>query len=461
MLKDLTTTERNLVLNDASEDNQPPLGNLVRTHNPVSYLSHHPQTGTSLGKLDRMGRSLDEYVRIMMADTTTPRARDGSYLAMLISSWVYCNNFLIKDPRTGITPAEAHLGLWRAENLTAFNRDIKEGPTLDRNSTTGKLQHLLQKAYERKKMVDNITKSANNLRRKQLNQRGTVLETEDIREKFPPLTIVLLKTDLAMSKVDKRSPNLGPFFVISQKHNVINMMELKTGKILRRSYRNIVKLLPSDELLSMEAFPKWMDNHPRSIVDNDTTTSTMSPHEATEEYKTALNNIAELYSFLAPVLPSVAETEKTIDIYRKAGQEESNSKDKTNNTMILEEEDPNQDLDTEDQDGEDMENSTSDEEEQEGENNETDEEESKEKQVGWNLDHLSEEAKEKEDKRMETDVAFDIAPVIDIHVPHDESNPTPATQPQGSEKEKKKKVAIREPRRSARPRAGIPARYQD
>ena len=188
----------------------------------------------------------------------------------------------------------------------------------------------------------------------------------------------------------------------------------------------------------MEAFPKWMDNHPRSIVDNDTTTSTMSPNEATEEYKTALNNIAELYSFLAPVLPSVAETEKTIEIYRKAGQEESNSKDKTNNTMFMEEEDPNQDLDTENQDGEDMENSTSDEEEQEGENNETDEEESKEKQVGWNLDHLSEEAKEKEDKRMETDVAFNIAPVIDIHVPHDESNLTPATQPQESEKKKKR-----------------------
>ena len=56
---------------------------------------------------------------------------------------------------------------------------------------------------------------------------------------------------------------------------------------------------------------------------------------------------------------------------------------------------------------------------------------------------------------------YDIAPVIDIHVPHDESNPTPAIQPQGSEKEKKKKVAVREPRRSARPRAGLPARYQD
>jgi len=310
-------------------------------------------------------------------------------------------------------------------------------------------------------MVDNITKSANDLRRKQLNQRGTVLETEDIREMFPPLTVVLLKTDLNRSKVDKRSPNLGPFFVISHKNNVINMMELKTGKILRRSYRNIVKLLPSDELLSMDAFPKWMDNHPRSIVDNDTTTSTMSTQEATEEYKTALNNIAELYSFLAPVLPSVAETEKTINLYRKAGQEESNRKDKTNNTMIMEEEDPNQELDTEDQEGEDMENSTSDEEEQEGENNETEEEESNKKRVGWNMDHLSEEAKKKEEQRMETDVAFDIAPANDIHVPHDEANLTPATHLQESKKKKKEEVALRAPRRSARPRPGIPRRYQN
>ena len=72
---------------------------------------------------------------------------------------------------------------------------------------------------------------------------------------------------------------------------------------------------------------------------------------------------------------------------------------------------------------------------------------------------MSEEAKEKEDQRMETDVAFDIAPVIDIHVPHNESNTTPATQLQGPKKKKKEKIAVREPRRSARPRAGIPAKF--
>ena len=87
---------------------------------------------------------------------------------------------------------------------------------------------------------------------------------------------------------------------------------------------------------------------PRSMVDNDTTTTTVSPHEATEEYKTALGNIAELYGFLTPVLPSVAETERTIKLYRCAGQKESNSQDKTNGTLVMEEEDLNEDMEGDD-----------------------------------------------------------------------------------------------------------------
>ena len=71
---------------------------------------------------------------------------------------------------------------------------------------------------------------------------------------------------------------------------------------------------------------------------------------------------------------------------------------------------------------------------------------------------LSQEAKEKEDRRMETDVAFDIAPVIDIHIPHNEANTTLTTQLQEPKKKKKAEIAIRKPRRSSRPRAGIPAR---
>ena len=51
--------------------------------------------------------------------------------------------------------------------------------------------------------------------------------------------------------------------------------------------------------------------------------------------------------------------------------------------------------------------------------------------MSFDMGHLSEEEKEKEDERMETDVAYEIAPGIDIHVPKDGLNPTPSIQPQG------------------------------
>jgi hypothetical protein len=130
----------------------------------------------------------------------------------------------------------------------------------------------------------------------------------------------------------------------------------------------------------------------------------------------------------------------------------------------MEEGDLNEDMETENQDLEEMEEMSTSEEEEEGENDETDEEVSDGnigKQVGWDLSHLSEKEKEKEDERMKDDLAYDLAPGINIHVPNDEFNPTPSIQPQKPHKEKKKNVAIREPRRSARPRAGPPARFKD
>ena len=127
----------------------------------------------------------------------------------------------------------------------------------------------------------------------------------------------------------------------------------------------------------------------------------------------------------------------------------------------MEEGDLNEDMETENQDLEEMEEMSTSEEEEEGEDDETDEEVNDGKQVGWDLSHLSEKGKEKEDERMKDDLAYDLAPGINIHVPNDEFNPTPSIQPQKPSKEKKKNVAIREPRRSARPRAGPPARFKD
>ena len=61
----------------------------------------------------------------------------------------------------------------------------KETFTSGRKTALGNLKNILELPYERKKVLDNINTAANNERRKQLRDHGTLLEEADIAEKFP------------------------------------------------------------------------------------------------------------------------------------------------------------------------------------------------------------------------------------------------------------------------------------
>ena len=61
--------ERRLLLRDMEKSIKPPLNNLILIHDHTSYINMHPKTGTSLGKLDRAGRSLPETARLDVANT--------------------------------------------------------------------------------------------------------------------------------------------------------------------------------------------------------------------------------------------------------------------------------------------------------------------------------------------------------------------------------------------------------
>ena len=208
-------------------------------------------------------------------------------------------------------------------------------------------------------------------------------------------------------------------------------MELRTGRILRRSYRNIRKLLPSSEILSMEAFPRWAGSHPLSIVHNETTKTTTTPNEAAQEYKTALKHIAELYTFLSPILPTVEEAERTIEIYRQEGQEAAN----------------NQDLGGHQPEEEDMEEETEDQEEPQRE----EDQEGDQHTVRFNMDHLTEEEKEEEEKRIEADLAVVIA-TSDSDVPENREVPIPGVEAPKSPQIREENLPIRQKRRSSRDR---------
>ena len=69
--------------------------------------------------------------------------------------------------------------------------------------------------------------------------------------------------------------------------------------------------------------------------------------------------------------------------------------------------------------------------------------------MAFDMSHLSEEEQEEENRRLEEDIAYDVASEVDIHVPEDRNNPTPGAHAPGPHKQKKKEdqVAIRQPRR--------------
>ena len=200
----------------------------------------------------------------------------------------------------------------------------------------------------------------------------------------------------------------------------------------------------------MGAFPKWLDSHPKSIVDNETTTTTVTADEAADKYRTALGNIAELYTFLSPILPTVAETERTINIYRQEGQKESNGQDNGGPTSAREEQD-----EEEQQNEEEQEKSSSEEEEEE----EMEEEEGP--RVTFNMSHLSKEEQEEENRRIEEDITYEVTPEVSVQVTEDRNQPATGAKAPEPHKQKKKEVAIRQPRRSARPRAEIPVRFRN
>ena len=319
---ELTTRERILQIKDVKENMKPPLTNLIRTHNPTSYLIMHPQTGTPLGKLDVIGRQLKEAVRMEIA--SKPLRSDGSTIELMVKAWAYIHNFLTRDARTRKTPAEVHLGSWRAKNKVRVMFTIKKHSQAGEETALGNLKTMLELAYERKKMLDNVNTAANNERRKQLRDHSTLLEEADIAEKFPVGGLVMLKSDNNHSRIDPRPPKYSPFYTMAHSHgNQIIMANLLTGQIKKRSYRNLLSVLASPELLSTTGLPQWLSSHPASQVGKEGRTTQVTSDKAIEEHRALVKNLADIYTFLSPILPTVEETTCKIECYRVEPTEET------------------------------------------------------------------------------------------------------------------------------------------
>ena len=106
-----------------------------------------------------------------------------------------------------------------------------------------------------------------------------------------------------------RPPNYGPFYTLAHCHgSEIIVANLLTGLIKKRSYRNLLSVLASPELLSTLGLPQWLSSHPASLVERESRTTQVTPDKAIEEHRTLVKNLADIYTFLSPILPTVEET---------------------------------------------------------------------------------------------------------------------------------------------------------
>ena len=145
---------------------------------------------------------------------------------------------------------------------------------------------MLELAYERKKVLDNINTAANNERRKQLRDHGTLLEEADIAEKFPVGGLVMLKSDNDHSRIDTLPTNYGPFYTLVHSHgNQIIIANLLMGQIKMRSYRNLISVLASPKLLSTTGLPQWLSSHPAAQVGKEGRTTQVTPDKAVDKHR--------------------------------------------------------------------------------------------------------------------------------------------------------------------------------
>ena len=72
--------------------------------------------------------------------------------------------------------------------------------------------------------------------------------------------------------------------------------------------------MPSQEIFSTPNIMDWFHQHPLQLVSRFTNREDKQPELSNDQYTRVLENISKVYQLLKPVLPTVAETQKTIDV---------------------------------------------------------------------------------------------------------------------------------------------------
>ena len=314
LIENLSQEQKDMLLQDFV-DTAPPLYSPLLSHSPVPYISKQSYRATSLGKLDNLCGQIGVFLRKFV--TTQPRLLKDDNVELLIQSFAYYHNFLIDDSRTKMPPAKVHLGALRYHNTRAFFTNFSTDQLEQAPKPITNLRNMLNTANEHRKAQENRTEHYHDQIRQHKATHGTIRDEEEIQKLFPVLSIIMLHNEKDRTKTSKMPSLHGPHLVVARvpDKRTIYLFNLIEGHIYKRSFRSIQELLPSQELLSTPNILDWFHFHPLQIVGKLSDRETPTPELTENQYINVLKNLAKVYELLKPVLPSIEETQKIIELY--------------------------------------------------------------------------------------------------------------------------------------------------
>ena len=263
---------------------------------------------SSLGLVDIHCRLLGQYLR----KEWSPNISKAKLVNKILSYNIFHNHFHVYS-KTGFRPAELHLSRSQYLGRTSLFHIISGNDT-NLSPQLEEIQEVLAEAHKlnqaQKKLME---ESAKDLARNE-KKHGTLSSDSEFLEKYPRLGLVLVQTH-RKAKLTQMPIYIGPALILARQvlDRNLFLLDLTTGHILKRSYRQVKPYISSDFL----NLPEDIRNTLQAVIPLGIITqgdeipslgSGLSTGEWTVDKKkpeltTVLANILQVFRLIKPSLP--------------------------------------------------------------------------------------------------------------------------------------------------------------
>ena len=243
---------------------------------------------------------------------------------LLISAFQFQVNFYLPAETTQLVPAQLHLGAVQASNIMTLSSNVQKCP-LPQSQVVSNMQQLLKYARNVNLAQENAVESNRKAQERQIREKGRVKDQGSVFEKFHPLDVLFVKTELSNeSKLTTAARFSGPVVILSV-HPVseqLNLFDLLTAQVMTKNYKQVREVF-SRQVFSLPLYPHLGEEIQFRIVEpTSRIKKTESAQNVLVNSTKIILNVHKLLMFLAPILPNRSNTQAFLRTVHVKGQDD-------------------------------------------------------------------------------------------------------------------------------------------